>query len=94
MWQLDGVQSPSTLSGHTGAVWGVAFTADGKQLVSGGEDGTMKLWDLTTGEVLRTLRAERLYERLDITGLAGVTAAQRDGLLALGAYDRSTSVHA
>jgi hypothetical protein len=37
---------------------------------------------------LRTLRAEGRYERLDITGLTGVTAAQRAALLALGAVDR------
>jgi hypothetical protein len=38
---------------------------------------------------LRTLRPDRLYERLDITGLTGVTAAQRAALLALGAVERT-----
>ena len=32
---------------------------------------------------------ERRSERLDITGLCGVTAAQRTALVALGAIDRS-----
>jgi hypothetical protein len=34
------------------------------------------------------LRAERRYERLDITGLTGVTSAQRTALLALGAIEQ------
>jgi hypothetical protein len=35
-------------------------------------------------------RADRRYERLDITGLTGVTVVQRSALLALGAVDSST----
>jgi hypothetical protein len=38
---------------------------------------------------LRTLRADRRYERLDITGLTGVTEAQRAALLALGAIEQA-----
>jgi WD40 repeat protein len=56
-----------------------------------GYDGTVRLWDASTGRCLRTLRAERRYERLDITGLTGVTSVQRAALVALGAIDRSRS---
>jgi hypothetical protein len=38
---------------------------------------------------VRILRAERRYERLDITGLTGITDAQRQALLALGAVERT-----
>ena len=38
---------------------------------------------------LRTLRSDRHYQRLDITGLTGVTEAQRAALLALGAIEAS-----
>jgi WD40 repeat protein len=66
-------------------VWGLALSADGQLLASGSFDGTVKLWDPNTGTNLRTLRAERRYERMDITGLTGITDAQRTALLALGA---------
>jgi hypothetical protein len=47
----------------------------------------VRLWDAGSGAFLRTLRSDRRYERVDITGLTGVTAAQRAALLTLGAVD-------
>jgi serine/threonine protein kinase len=44
------------LSGHTGPVWSVAFAPDGRTLVSGGDDGTLRFWDVAQGkEVARVL---------------------------------------
>jgi hypothetical protein len=40
---------------------------------------------------VRTLQAERRYERLDITGLTGITDAQRRALLTLGAVEDEAS---
>ncbi|KAL5313288.1 hypothetical protein ACEPPN_019021 [Leptodophora sp. 'Broadleaf-Isolate-01'] len=44
-----------TLEGHTGWVSSVAFSADGKQVVSGSLDRTVRLWDTATGALLQTL---------------------------------------
>ena len=38
-----------------GSVSAVAVFADGKRVVSGSDDGTVKIWDVETGEELRTL---------------------------------------
>src|SRR5258706_8482032 len=38
------------LQGHAERVWSVAFTADGKTLASGGDDETVRLWDVNTGK--------------------------------------------
>ena len=77
----------ATLEGHTGGVWGVVLSADGRLLASGSFDGTVRLWEASSGAHLHTLRSDRRYERVDITGLTGVTAAQRISLLALGAIE-------
>ena len=38
------------LSGHTGKVRALAFSADGRRLVSGGDDRLVKFWDLAAGK--------------------------------------------
>ena len=50
-------------------------------------DGTVKVWGVDRSVVVATLRPDRRYERMDITGLTGVTEAQRQTLLGLGAVD-------
>ncbi len=41
--------------GHAGSVSCLAFAADGKRAVSGGEDGTLRVWDTATGRELRCI---------------------------------------
>jgi WD40 repeat protein/serine/threonine protein kinase len=49
--------------GHTQRVLSVAISPDGKVLASTGFDGTIKLWDLATGELLKTMVAHQNYGR-------------------------------
>ncbi|MGH9880087.1 MAG: WD40 repeat domain-containing protein, partial [Pyrinomonadaceae bacterium] len=44
-------------AGHTKPINAVAFSPDGRWLASGGKDDTIKIWDIATGYVLRTLYA-------------------------------------
>jgi len=41
------------LVGHTGPVWGVSVSADGKRLLTSSSDRTLRLWDADTGKCLR-----------------------------------------
>jgi hypothetical protein len=47
--------NPRTFRGHTGFVNSVAFSPDGKRLVSG-DDEMVKVWDVQTGQELRFTR--------------------------------------
>ena len=42
-------------TGHTQSVNAVAFGPDNRWLASGGKDNVIKIWDLTNGNILRTL---------------------------------------
>ncbi len=44
-------------------VYEVNFSPDGKTLVSGSQDGTIKLWNVETGEEIRTLQGHDDYVR-------------------------------
>jgi len=48
--------SDVTLYGHTAPVECVSYSPDGTQVASGGYDGTIKLWDTSTGAEVRTLQ--------------------------------------
>jgi len=87
VWDTDSGALLSTLRGHSGVVSAVALSRDGHLLASGGDDGIVRIWDTRSGACLHTLRSDRHYQRLDITGLTGVTEAQRAALLALGAIE-------
>ncbi|MEB3178744.1 MAG: NB-ARC domain-containing protein [Nostocaceae cyanobacterium] len=68
-------------------VMSLALSPDGKLLVSGDTNAAIKVWDVQTKECLKILQAERLYEGMNIYGVTGLTAAQRQTLLVLGAVE-------
>jgi WD40 repeat protein len=44
-----------TLRGHRGRIFRLVYSPDGRRLASASEDRTVKVWDTSTGELLRTL---------------------------------------
>jgi predicted Ser/Thr protein kinase len=55
-------QSVMTLRGHSDEVYGMAVSPDGKRIVSGSDDKTIKVWDAATGAELMTLVDEHGYD--------------------------------
>jgi hypothetical protein len=50
-----------TLKGHTGRIFSVAYSPDGKRLASASGDNTVKVWDAQTGQELLTCKGHTGY---------------------------------
>ncbi|MBW4621919.1 MAG: NACHT domain-containing protein [Cyanosarcina radialis HA8281-LM2] len=87
LWDLERGTSIDTLPGHTSPIRSVAFDPEGRWIASSSEDGTIRLWDSRTGECLRILTVERPYEGANISGVTGLTDAQKEALRVLGAIE-------
>lgn len=86
-WNAQSMACIQTRHGHQRAVLALSVNPIGHTVASCDDDGVIRLWGLELGELRQTLRRDRPYERLDITGLSGITEAQRASLLAQGAVD-------
>ncbi|MCL4863343.1 MAG: hypothetical protein KJZ93_28315 [Caldilineaceae bacterium] len=82
------------LVGHTRTVEAVTFDPTGRLLISASHDETIRLWDVEAalagagGDArLAVTTAPGPYAGMNITGVTGITNAQKQALKALGAVD-------
>jgi len=69
---------PVVQLGHSAAAVAVAFSPDGRFVISGSDDQTLKLWEVSTGREIRTFRGSNSQ--------VTVVAYSPDGRLALAGY--------
>jgi WD40 repeat protein len=87
-WNLVEGKCIQTFEGHKDLVWELALNENRQLIYSGSSDNTIKKWDLETRQCLHTIDY-RLCAGANITNVKGLTPAQIDSLLALGAIDNN-----
>ncbi|MGA2621125.1 MAG: protein kinase [Thermoguttaceae bacterium] len=59
VWSWPELQPLHELTGHTSGVPSLAFSHDGKRLLSASQDGTLRLWDPTRGREILKIEAHQ-----------------------------------
>src|SRR5258706_357409 len=90
VWEVSSGACLKTLHSHPGRIWAVVFSPDGRMVMSASEDRTILCWNVRTGEGVNRVR-NRLYEGMNITGITGLTEAQKATLRAFGAVEESVA---
>ena len=66
-------------------VWSLNYSPDGTTLVSGGEDSTVKIWDVATGQELQTLSGH-------IEDILSVSYSPDGATLASASWDNTVKI--
>lgn len=83
LWSLETYAPLRTLVGHTKWVRALASSTDGARAVSASWDGTVKIWELGSGEAVLTLKAPEMPDEEHFESLAWSADARK---IAVGTY--------
>lgn len=88
LWDIATGDCVKQFYGHRSPIWSVQVSRQGQILVSGSNDQAIQIWDVASGECLQSLKTDKPYHGMNITGVRGITSAQKLTLKALGAIDQ------
>jgi WD40 repeat protein len=63
-WDLDSGKELRRFEGHSGLVYSAVLSGDGRRVLSAGWDGTLRFWNVDTGQLLRLIEERNCPIRL------------------------------
>ena len=84
LWDLSNETKPTLLKGSGKPVTAVDFTADGKNLISASQDGTIRFWDIASGQTLWTIQA---YNKPTAFGVRAMQLTPNGKILVSAGYN-------
>jgi len=84
VWDVESRHKILTLKGHK-LLAGAIFSPDGKQIISGSFDKTIKVWDASTGDEIMTLTGHE-------GKIHGVAASPDGKMIVSGSYDNTVRI--
>lgn len=89
IWDATSCVLLHTLVGHLGSINSIAVSTDGRRVVTGSADTTMKLWCARTGSELRTFQESSSLISVDISNDGSMVAAgSQDGVVSVSQLGR------
>ena len=87
--QAPSIPNPSNvLKGHTETIYSLVFSPNGKQIVTGSFDKTVKIWDANTGKEIRTLTGPQGHKQM----VLNVAVSPDGSLIASGSSDNTANI--
>ncbi|OAF69978.1 hypothetical protein A3Q56_02237 [Intoshia linei] len=59
LWNLNGNENESILSGHTNSIEKIRFSHDDKYIIAGSRSGSLKVWDVQREKIIRSLAGHK-----------------------------------
>ena len=82
LWRVEQPAHVLTLTGHLQGLSDAAWAPDGRYLCTASDDQTVRVFDCTTGQVLRTFRGHQSY-------VCCCAYSPRGNIIASGSYDET-----
>ncbi|CAK5022757.1 unnamed protein product [Meloidogyne enterolobii] len=77
VWSVGTGECTQVLTGHTGGVWALQLSEDGKIAISGSTDRTVRVWNVETGVLMRCLNGHSSTVRcMSLSGNILVTGSR------------------
>ncbi len=74
LWRADTGKEAVRLTGHSGYIHGIRFFPDDDRVATAGFDGTVRIWDTTTGKALTEMNVGSVVNGLDVSPDGGLVA--------------------